>query len=158
MATSATLFADAPEDPWWWGDAPPVAYDAHPPTGSDVVVVGGGYAGLSCATELALAGRLVTVLDIRYRRGCIGAQCRTRLGPGRNLQDDRSRVYVGPDRAARSSTRPTRPMFISSNSSTLTHPARSRTAAVSSPPVRRRPSASSRRSTRSTATAARVPG
>ncbi len=66
MATTATLFADGfSEDPWWWGDAPPVAYDADPPTGSDVVVVGGGYAGLSCATELALAGRSVAVLDIR---------------------------------------------------------------------------------------------
>ena len=42
MATTATLFADGfSEDPWWWGDAPPVAYDADPPTGSDVVVVGG---------------------------------------------------------------------------------------------------------------------
>ena len=84
MAASATLFADGfSEDPWWWGDAPPVAYDADPPTGSDVVVVGGGYAGLSCATELALAGRSVAVLDIRVsarvRRGAMPDS--SRAGP-----------------------------------------------------------------------------
>ena len=102
MATTATLFADGfSEDPWWWGDAPPVAYDADPPTRSDVDVVGGCYAGLSCATELALAGRSVAVLDIQ----CIGEGA---SGRNAGLVSGRAGIskmidlesYVGPDRAA----------------------------------------------------------
>ena len=102
MAASATLFADAfSEDPWWWGDAPPVAYDAHPPTGSDVVVVGGGYAGLSCATELALAGRSVTVLDIRrIGEGASGRNAGLVSGRAGISKMIDLEAYVGPDRAA----------------------------------------------------------
>ena len=102
MAASTTLFADAfSEDPWWWGDAPPVAYDAHPPTGSDVVVVGGGYAGLSCATELALAGRSVTVLDIRrIGEGASGRNAGLVSGRAGISKMIDLEAYVGPDRAA----------------------------------------------------------
>ena len=67
-ATSTTTDIFAPgfsEDPWWWRDAPPVAYPEAPAAGADVVVVGGGYAGLACATEVAAAGRSVMVLDVR---------------------------------------------------------------------------------------------
>ena len=102
MAASATLFAERfSEDPWWWGDAPPVAYDAHPPTGSDVVVVGGGYAGLSCATELALAGRSVTVLDIRrIGEGASGRNAGLVSGRAGLSKMIDLESYVGPDRAA----------------------------------------------------------
>ena len=102
MATTATLFADGfSEDPWWWGDAPPVAYDADPPTGSDVVVVGGGYAGLSCATELALAGRSVAVLDIRrIGEGASGRNAGLVSGRAGISKMIDLEAYVGPDRAA----------------------------------------------------------
>ncbi|MFI9722065.1 FAD-dependent oxidoreductase [Streptomyces sp. NPDC052396] len=42
-------------------DYPPLAADAHPET--DVVVIGGGFAGLSTAWELARAGRSVVLLE-----------------------------------------------------------------------------------------------
>ena len=102
MAASATLFADTfSEDPWWWNDAPPVAYDADPPTGSDVVVVGGGYAGLSCATELARAGRSVTVLDIRrIGEGASGRNAGLVSGRAGISKMIDLEAYVGPDRAA----------------------------------------------------------
>jgi glycine/D-amino acid oxidase-like deaminating enzyme len=102
MAASATLFTDTfSEDPWWWGDAPPLAYDADPPTGSDVVVVGGGYAGLSCATELAIAGRSVTVLDIRrIGEGASGRNAGLVSGRAGISKMIDLEAYVGPDRAA----------------------------------------------------------
>jgi hypothetical protein len=33
-------------DPWWWRHAPPVERSTRPPDQADVVVIGGGYAGL----------------------------------------------------------------------------------------------------------------
>jgi len=60
------IFADQfSTDPWWWRDAPPVAFRTPPPAAVDVVVVGAGYAGLAAATELAERGRSVAVLDVR---------------------------------------------------------------------------------------------
>lgn len=59
------LFAEGfVEEPYWWRDARPVEAipDALPDT-VDAVVVGSGYAGLSCALELARAGTDVLVLD-----------------------------------------------------------------------------------------------
>jgi len=53
-------------DPYWWEAAPREATPSTPqplPAGSDVVVVGSGYTGLSCALTLARAGRSVVVLD-----------------------------------------------------------------------------------------------
>lgn len=61
-----SIFADGfSTEPWWWNDAAPVAYAQRPPTETDAVVVGAGYAGLSAATELARAGRSVVLLDAR---------------------------------------------------------------------------------------------
>lgn len=52
------------EEPLWWQDARPAADAPEPlPGATDVVVIGGGYAGLSCAIRLALAGTDVLVLD-----------------------------------------------------------------------------------------------
>ncbi|HEY1723322.1 MAG TPA: FAD-dependent oxidoreductase [Magnetospirillaceae bacterium] len=50
--------------PIWWDEAPPRAEPAAaPPARSDVVVVGGGFAGLATALELARNGVEVTVLE-----------------------------------------------------------------------------------------------
>ncbi len=58
---------DAPDvkfEPLWWEDARPgPGTSDEPPAGTDVLVVGSGYAGLNCAIELARAGTDVTVVD-----------------------------------------------------------------------------------------------
>lgn len=57
---------DFAETPFWWTGWDPrkSEYGRHlVPADSEVVVVGGGYAGLSCALELASHGKQVTVLD-----------------------------------------------------------------------------------------------
>ena len=52
------------EDPYWWDDAPPLKLTlSELPKKVDVVIVGSGYAGLSCAIELARAGTEVVVID-----------------------------------------------------------------------------------------------
>ncbi|MEM0989799.1 MAG: FAD-binding oxidoreductase [Pseudomonadota bacterium] len=57
--TRQTLF-----QPYWWDDARPSAGTQDAPASqTDVAIVGSGYAGLSCAIELARAGTDVTVLD-----------------------------------------------------------------------------------------------
>ena len=43
------------------------------PTRADVVVVGGGHNGLTCAAYLARAGLAVTVLERRGARWCLRA-------------------------------------------------------------------------------------
>jgi len=49
--------------PWWWEAAEPPRRDATLPDRAEVLVVGGGYAGLSAALTLRRLGRAVTVLD-----------------------------------------------------------------------------------------------
>ncbi|WP_200845337.1 FAD-binding oxidoreductase [Roseomonas sp. 18066] len=50
--------------PWWWeGFAPPEDAPAELPKDVDVLIVGGGYAGISCALTLAEAGRAPLVLE-----------------------------------------------------------------------------------------------
>jgi glycine/D-amino acid oxidase-like deaminating enzyme len=55
---------DLKQTPFWWEAAPrePDA-QAMPPPAADVVIIGAGYTGLSCALTLARAGRAVTVID-----------------------------------------------------------------------------------------------
>jgi glycine/D-amino acid oxidase-like deaminating enzyme len=49
--------------PYWWDAAPPVKRNVPPPETTDVAVVGGGYAGLSAALQLAGGGTRVAVLE-----------------------------------------------------------------------------------------------
>ena len=52
------------QTPYWWADAPlPEAEPAPLPQSADVVVIGGGYTGLSAARSLARGGASVVVLD-----------------------------------------------------------------------------------------------
>jgi len=62
---------------FWTVDAPlPDAPDQPLPPSVDVVVIGGGYTGLTAARETALAGRSTLVLDA----GEIGGGCSARNG------------------------------------------------------------------------------
>jgi len=55
---------DFKTSPLWWEECPPQAPEAPPlPSRCDVAVVGGGYAGLSAAIELARGGASVTLLE-----------------------------------------------------------------------------------------------
>ena len=50
--------------PWWWEDAPREHDTPAPlPKEAEVVIIGSGFTGLSCALTLARAGRGVLVLD-----------------------------------------------------------------------------------------------
>ena len=60
----AELFTeDSKDTPYWWEAAPPRQIDDPLPDAADVVVVGGGYAGLSTALELARNGGNAVVLE-----------------------------------------------------------------------------------------------
>jgi glycine/D-amino acid oxidase-like deaminating enzyme len=59
-----SLASDLKQMPLWWESAP---REREPggtlPRSADIVIIGAGYTGLSCALALARAGRSVTVLD-----------------------------------------------------------------------------------------------
>jgi len=58
------LHPDFKDTPYWWEAAPPTDAGAHaPPAKTDVLIVGGGYAGLNAALEIARAGRGVVVAE-----------------------------------------------------------------------------------------------
>jgi glycine/D-amino acid oxidase-like deaminating enzyme len=55
---------DFSHSPYWWRHAAPLETTAlEVPEHTDALIIGSGYAGLSCAIELARAGRDVTVVD-----------------------------------------------------------------------------------------------
>ena len=54
--------------PYWWEEAEPQpANENAPPATADVVIVGGGYAGMGAATPLCREGRDVVVLEATVR-------------------------------------------------------------------------------------------
>ena len=58
------LFTDNfKQSPFWWEDSPPQAIQDELPQDADVVVVGGGYAGLSTALELGRNSTNVVVIE-----------------------------------------------------------------------------------------------
>jgi glycine/D-amino acid oxidase-like deaminating enzyme len=64
MTSVDPLFApDFKTTPWWWEAAEPPSRDNALPDQAGVVIVGGGYAGLSAALTLSRLGHDVTVLD-----------------------------------------------------------------------------------------------
>jgi glycine/D-amino acid oxidase-like deaminating enzyme len=64
MMSDGLLHPDFKDTPYWWEAAAPTAMgDAEPPAHADVLIVGGGYTGLSAALELARGGRSVVVAE-----------------------------------------------------------------------------------------------
>jgi glycine/D-amino acid oxidase-like deaminating enzyme len=81
---------------WWEAWAPSAEPAAELPSKTDVAIVGGGYAGLSAALELARAGTAVTVLEAnafgqgastRNGGAVSGGVKLARSHPGRNARD-----------------------------------------------------------------------
>jgi glycine/D-amino acid oxidase-like deaminating enzyme len=64
VTTTAPLAPDYESTPYWWaGVDAPASSDTPLVAEADVVVIGGGYTGLSAAWELARRGRHVVVVD-----------------------------------------------------------------------------------------------
>ena len=79
MTQSEVLHPDFKPMPYWWEAYKPVAGDlVDVPRSARVVIVGGGYAGLSCAIELADSGVEACVLEAAE----LGAGASTRSGGG----------------------------------------------------------------------------
>src|SRR5215813_8003271 len=79
MRQSDIIHKDFKPTPYWWEAYKPVAGDlADVPRSARVVIVGAGYAGLSCAIELADAGIEACVLEAAE----LGAGASTRSGGG----------------------------------------------------------------------------
>src|SRR5215470_6034648 len=79
MRNNDILHKDFQPMPYWWEAYKPVAGDLiDVPRKARVVIVGGGYAGLSCAIELADAGVEACVLEAAE----LGAGASTRSGGG----------------------------------------------------------------------------
>lgn len=79
MTDDALLHPDFKDTPYWWEAAAPTDMgDASPPDHADVLIVGGGYAGLSAALELARGGRNVVVAEAAF----FGSGASSRNGGG----------------------------------------------------------------------------
>jgi glycine/D-amino acid oxidase-like deaminating enzyme len=79
MSRSQILHPDFKPMPYWWEAYKPVAGDlADVPRKARVAIVGGGYAGLSCAIELADSGIDACVLEAAE----LGSGASTRSGGG----------------------------------------------------------------------------
>ena len=79
MNSDSLLHPDFQITPYWWEAAPPTDAGAvAPPATTDVLIVGGGYAGLNAALELAGAGRGVVVAEA----GLFGHGASSRNGGG----------------------------------------------------------------------------
>ena len=92
---------DFKSTPYWWEAAEPKPVEAsEPPANVDVVIVGGGYTGLSCALELARQGVKVAVVEAER----IGFQASSRNGGmvtgGLKLAQGAMSSQLGEERAA----------------------------------------------------------
>src|SRR6266581_3165802 len=77
MPQAEIFHPDFTPTPYWWEAYPPVAGDlVEVPRSARVAIVGGGYAGLSAALELAKLGIDAVVLE----RGALGVGASTRNG------------------------------------------------------------------------------
>lgn len=61
--TSAPFVPGFIERPYWWEEAPPIPAEAPLPDSAEVVIVGGGIAGLATALELGRNGVKALVID-----------------------------------------------------------------------------------------------
>lgn len=88
------LLPEFKSTPYWWEAAPPETTDASAPLPpkADVVIVGGGYAGLSAASELRRSGVGAVVLD----KGPLGIGASTRASGG--VTSGYKLVLAGPKR------------------------------------------------------------
>ncbi|HEX3537490.1 MAG TPA: FAD-dependent oxidoreductase, partial [Stellaceae bacterium] len=77
MKTAGIFHPDFTATPYWWQAYTPVAGDlVEVPRSARVAIVGGGYAGLSAALELAKLGIDAVVLE----KGALGVGASTRNG------------------------------------------------------------------------------
>src|SRR5262249_59551135 len=81
MRVNDILHKDFRSEPYWWIAYRPTAGDlVDVPSRARVAIVGGGYAGLACAIELADAGIEACVLEAAE----LGSGASTRSGGGVN--------------------------------------------------------------------------
>jgi glycine/D-amino acid oxidase-like deaminating enzyme len=94
------LANDFKTTPWWWEAAePPPPNDSPLPDHAEVVIIGGGYTGLSCALTLARLGTKALVLDAE--RIGFGASSRNGGMVSGGLKIAGSMKKLDPDRADR---------------------------------------------------------
>lgn len=80
----------------WWKDFSPWTSETDLPTAVDVLVIGGGYAGLSCALELARLGTDVVVVDAKE----IGWGASSRNGGGVGVALSIGKDFTGKQKLA----------------------------------------------------------
>lgn len=99
-----SLFApDAaqPGHPYWWDDGAPLPeLDAQPPDRTEILVVGGGYTGLSAAIACAGEGATVTVIDAAYPGSGVSTRNGGMFGAHPRLSYETMCSRFGPDVAA----------------------------------------------------------
>lgn len=90
--------------PFWWDAYTPDRGRTDPlPMSADVVVVGGGYAGICCAAEIAEGGRDVVVLDAEELGGGASSRSGGQVSGGVNVQKKAAQALAGdPSPAGRS--------------------------------------------------------
>lgn len=98
----ALFHPDFKPEPYWWEAARPGGVEPNdPPRETETLIVGGGYAGLSGALELARAGRAVAVVDALD----LGEGASSRNGGGVSAGINLGKgISGGPGQAARAET------------------------------------------------------